>query len=412
MTGTILRHAILGEITRDMTDDLAKIAVGATHQSYVGGYSSAQLAVLKDIASLQVKATRTFGKSRSEVWWVTRRGLQQSTLAAVADFKATWFGDEVVLDVCCGLGSDLIALAKRGPTTGVDLDEDVLAFAAGNLRGGGASAELRHADVMTTPVDQLVGEARFVHVDPDRRVDGKRHTRCDDLVPDWDRLDAILRRCRGGVIKMAPATSLNPEQADSFHRMWIGAGGSVREQTLLQGDVLDHPWIRRFNLIAGTRSAVCLRGGTTHVFAGAEPSSEPSAETTAPSRRQVGEFLIDPDAAIRAAGLTEAFAEHVHAAPVDQFNGFLTADDVEHLPSEWPMATTARVLEVIGCDQRKLRRCFRARNAYPEVIKVRGADQDPAVLHKTLRSCGDHPLGLWIGRNGKQVFAAITERSR
>lgn len=405
MTGTTLRHTILGEITSEMTDDLARIVSGASHESYVGTYSSGQLAVLKDIASLQVKAIRAFGESGSRVWWVTRRGLQQSTQATVADFKASWFGEESVLDVCCGLGRDLIALARRGPTVGIDLDEDVLSFASANLKIAEAQANLRIADVMNTPVDQLVGDAQFVHIDPDRRTDGKRHTRCEDLIPDWNRLGLILHGCRGGVVKLAPATQLHADQVNRFHRMWISAGGSVREQTLLTGDVLDRRWIRDHDLRSGTRSAVCLRDGKTHLFAGVERV----IKSVPTSRNAIGEFLIDLDPAIRAAGLTETFAERVEARPIDQFSGFLTVDDVTPLRSHWRMASVARVLEVVGCDDRKLRRCFRARNGYPEVIKVRGGDQDPAVLFKRLRGCGDKPLGLWIGRNGKRIFAAITE---
>lgn len=405
MKRTPPRHSILGEVTDDTTHDLAQMVSGASHESYVGDYSSAQMAVLKDIASLQVKAIRKFGESGSRAWWVTRHGLQQSTQNTVAELKASWFGDEPVLDVCCGLGSDLIALSRRGPTVGIDLDEDVLSFASANLRVARTDAVLQIADVVKTPSDRLLGEARLVHVDPDRRINGNRHTHCDDLVPDWERLGVILNGCRGGVVKLAPATHLDVEQAGAFHRMWITAGGSVREQTLIAGDVLDHAWIRERGLRPGTRSAVCLRDATTHWFAGSERTSDVSPT----SRKSFGGYLIDPDAAIRAAGLTEAFAERIDAQPIDRYSGFLTVDELAPLRSHWPMMSIGRILEVVGCDDRKLRRCFRARNAYPAVIKVRSADQDPAVLSKRLRACGEQPLGLWIGRNGKRIFAAITQ---
>ncbi|SMP62276.1 Methyltransferase domain-containing protein [Neorhodopirellula lusitana] len=416
-------HAVLSEINETMRDDLSRLTAEDDSRRLQGEYTSSQVAVLRDIASLQTKAKRTFAPNENSdrAWWVTRAGLQQSTQSAVAELKASWFGDAPVADICCGLGSDLIALANRGPVTGIDINPDVLSFAAANARTALtadklAGVKLVQADVTDSEVRSLIGDAELLHIDPDRRAGGTRHTLADDLVPNWQRVTELIAGCDGAVIKLAPATQFEGDRASSgnhesstptassdFHRLWIATGGSVREQTLVCGKIMASDWMQQHQITAGGRSAVCIRDNRTHVYTYHGNLNE-RAPTSGP-----GGYLIDPDASIRAAGLTEAFANEIGASVVHQPSGFLTADDLDKLTPFAELASSAKVLETVGCDERKLKRAFRSLGAFPDVIKVRGADIDPSRLAKRLRPCGELPLGLWIGKEGKRTYAAITE---
>jgi SAM-dependent methyltransferase len=402
-------HSSIGEITRELRARLAELSFDPQSRSKPDSLTSATRAVLIDIAMLQTKAYRTFGTppmnddGNRDSWWVSRVGLQQSTLHVIASLKASWMGQGRVVDLCCGLGSDLIALAHRGNTIGVDNDPDVLAFTAANLQTVNVNAELRCLDVTSEQLDGIIDRSDLLHIDPDRRSDGRRHTQSEGLVPSWSRASELLARCRGGLVKLAPATQLDEEPAATVHRVWISAGGSVREQTVIAGEVLDHAWIREHNMRAGSRSAITIRGSAADVFSPAKDT--PIGGSGAAG--EMGQWIVDPDAAIRAAGLTTAFAFEKRLRLVGDASGFLSSDEATD-SHKWP-AMVARVLEVVGCDDRKLRRVFRARNAYPEIIKVRGVDVDPSVLSKRMKTCGETPLGLWIGRQGKRSYAAITE---
>ncbi|EMI55965.1 class I SAM-dependent methyltransferase [Rhodopirellula sallentina] len=424
MTQSSFEHRTLGEITPELQSRLAELSNDPASKSNQDSFTSAQRAVLVDIASLQVKAKRTFGETSGdgEAWWVTRGGLQQSTHHRVARLKASWMGDRPVVDLCCGLGSDTIALARRGATTGVDIDIDVLSFTQANLDVANVTARLKQVDVETASIDELIGDAERLHIDPDRRADGQRHTNADDLVPSWDRVEALMRATRGGLIKLAPATKLSDEQSASIHRTWIGTGGSVREQTVIFGDVLQNDWVANNGMRAGGKSAITIRNGIAHVYASTKKSealspgatmlpADTHSEKKGTGKRSdiIGQWIIDPDAAIRAAGLTESFARSIGARVVGAASGFLTCDSIDALQPWASLAMAARVVEVVGCDDRKLRRCFRARKAFPDLVKVRGHDLDPAHLSRKMQSCGDQPLGLWIGRSGKRTYAAITE---
>lgn len=410
MSTTPFWHSVLGEMTPELCARLTELSRDPGSKSKPDSLTSARRAVLFDIASLQTKALRTFGMPVQDAaaWWVTRHSLQQSTHHLVAALKASWMGEGHVADLCCGLGSDLIALSRRGPAHGVDNDADVLAFTTANLQSAGVAADLQRDDVATGEPARLIAGAERIHVDPDRRADGQRHTASEDLVPDWSRVGELLRSCRGGLVKLAPATPLPPEAEADIHRTWISAGGSVREQTVIAGEVLDDPWIRARSMVMGGRSAISIRSGVASVFA-----SEAGGDLViAAADVGVGQWIVDPDAAIRAAGLTAAFAAATNSQLVGGPSGFLTCEDPEGLAS-WPeMAHAARVIGIVGCDDRKLRRWFRAHDGYPDVIKVRGGDVDPVVMGRRMRECGQTPMGLWIGRQGKRTYAVITDASR
>ena len=105
-------------------------------------------------------------------------GGEQATDQWVAAYKASRFPAEVpVADLCCGIGGDLLALALRGPVTGVDRDPAVALLAAAD-----ACAVVPQATVMlvATEVESFdVGRFAAWHIDPDRRPEGRRTTRVE-----------------------------------------------------------------------------------------------------------------------------------------------------------------------------------------------------------------------------------------
>ena len=131
-----------------------------------------------------------------------RAGLEQATSAMVAKWKATRFGSAPVLDLCCGIGGDSMALAGRGPCVGVDRDP-VRAFMAAHNAG----IETIVGDVETLPIDRPL-----VHLDPARRDEssGRRSWRLEDLVPGIDVIRRIVDEAEGAAIKLGPGVPMPP----------------------------------------------------------------------------------------------------------------------------------------------------------------------------------------------------------
>ena len=131
-----------------------------------------------------------------------RAGLEQATSEMVAKWKATRFGSDPVLDLCCGIGGDAMALADRGPCVGVDRDP-VRAFMAAHNAG----IETIVGDVETVPIDRPL-----VHLDPARRDEssGRRSWRLEDLVPGIDVIRRIVDEAEGAGIKLGPGLPMPP----------------------------------------------------------------------------------------------------------------------------------------------------------------------------------------------------------
>lgn len=348
---------------------------------------------LLEVAALQPKARLKLGDG---TWWVTDRSLQQATPWQVAAQKASWLADWPVMDLCCGIGGDAMQLAARGRVTAADLDPLLISFAEANVR---KVASCESSEFVCRDVTELeLPPDCAIHVDPDRRRDGARASDPDRYHPDWTQLERMIASTNAAVVKLAPAARIRPTREPS-HRCWISLGGRVREQSLICGDAVRHGGFQ-----PGSVSAMKVRGdGSCARFA-----PRVDRGVSVPEQARPVEYLIDPDASVRAAGLTEAFAAHFGLHTIGGPSGFLTGA-VARLEELSELAIVGRVLWSGSADDRKLRRELRRRDAAATVIKVRGTHHDPAQLIRRYRKCGQQPVTLWLGRSPQRWYAAITE---
>ena len=389
-------------------------------------------AFVTTIANLQTKAVRKLQEPEtdSRIWWVTSKSLQQATAWQVARLKSQWFANHPVFDLCCGIGGDALQLMARGPLVVVDSDPLIAELVAANLEihrvlksdAAGAPASPVEMDSQTVthePTRVICGDVtrlspmrgNWIHIDPDRRpqfnlksgrasrVSATRKSNPEHYLPEWKSVVDLISNSDGSCVKLAPAANPEIQSLSPTHRCWISLSGSVREQTLLSGGVLANS-----GLPESARSAAVVKSdGTTHWFA---PELE-SIVQHAPSTSQPLHWLVDPDPAIRAAGLTETYAAQNRFAVLGHASGFLTSADA---PTPDGVSIFAEVLWSGSCDDRKLRRELRQRNFYPAVVKVRGTDHQPENLMRKYRKCGEQPICLWIGRGKERVFAAFTQK--
>ena len=91
---------------------------------------------------------------------LTRPGLEQATSEQIASWRAQRFDEAAaIVDLCCGIGGDAMALARRRPdrpVTLVDMDPVHLRLAAHNVRQASS----------TTPVNTIQDDVRRVNLTP------------------------------------------------------------------------------------------------------------------------------------------------------------------------------------------------------------------------------------------------------
>ncbi|MBV9292078.1 MAG: methyltransferase domain-containing protein [Frankiales bacterium] len=233
----------------------------------------------------------------------TRAGLEQATTAAVAVHRATRFAEVAgsVLDLCCGIGGDLLAIGRRQHVIGVDRDETTARYAAHNARVGGASASVVVADVHHVRVPS----AGAVFVDPARRTATASGGRRGGYSPD---LDWCLALPAGRVcIKAAPGIdrALVPH---GWETEFVAEGRELKEAAL---------WSPAW--ATGASRATVLAGGAVHSFV-ADHDTGP-AEVRPP-----GGYLLDPSPAVTRAGAVADLATALGAWQIDRRIAFLSAD--------------------------------------------------------------------------------------
>jgi len=368
----------------DLGDELASIIISA--------------------ARLQSKAVAKLGPppinrlDEPGVWWVTEKSIQQATPWQVAQHKANWMAATPIVDLCCGIGGDSIQFANRAHVTCIERDPLVAAMASVNLSRGDRlhAANVLCQDVMTYSMNA----PSQIHIDPDRRKDARRTSTPELYAPAWADVVRLIGTSPA-MIKLAPMAKLDPDELpSSHHRCWISLQRTVREQTLLCGDLVE-----RNDLQPRSRSAIAMSAdATTRIF-----SANPQEDCSTQSASTPESVLVDPDPAIRAAELTEAFAHRHGMLLLGGPSGFLTTGDLDVLSeSARQMAIVAPVLWSGPCDMKKIRKELRSFNARAITAKVRGTDHDPAKILRPLQSTGERPLTLWIGRSNDKVYAALT----
>ena len=311
----------------------------------------------------------------AELWW-TGEALEQATSSVVAAHRAQRF-DAPVLDLCCSVGGDLLALPEG--STGVDLDEARLLLAAENARVLGRRVALVRADVTTL---QPRGD---VFADPARRSGGRRVFDARSYAPPLDLLLGWLPRLRSLGVKVAPGIDHAAVPAGVELEL-VSLRGEVKEAVLWAGAA------RR----GSARSATLLPAGVTLL-------DDP---VPAPGVRPPGRWLLEPDGAVVRAHLVEQVVAAVDGWLLDATIAYVSADE----PVPTPYGTWFEVLEVLPFGLKRLREVLRAYDAGPLVVKKRGTAVEPDVLRKQLGLRGSREVTVVLTRSAGRQLAMVVRR--
>ncbi len=320
--------------------------------------------------------------------FLNREGYEQSSGTEAARHRAAYFPPgEAVLDLCCGIGGDLIELARRGPAYGIDSSPGGAAAAHLNLEALGLVGNGRVACSDVTKLRMGTGMAVF---DPSRRSGGRRTLEPDEFNPPLDFVTEILRHVPSLAVKLSPALDLRKlELARDARVEHVSVEGECREAVLWYGDV--GPLAKR--------TATILPSGATISDDGVSPHIDFSAPQ---------DWLYDPDPAVARSGLVPALAERFGGLMLSAADGYITSHDL-HVT---PFARAYRLIETTTIAPRRINEVLRSLKARCQVVKKRGVQIDPVVLLKELKSYGNREVVVVVGRIGERMFAMICDPER
>ena len=325
-------------------------------------------------ARLRQRAAAKFGAEDAQRMFFTPNGVEQSTRASVAAYRAECFralGVRSVADLCCGIGGDAIALARAGiRVLAVDRDPLTVTVARANARALGLAdlIEVREADV--TEVDTAGHDAVFV--DPARRGGRGRIFDPEACSPplSWA-VGAARKASLAAALKVAPGIPHEavPEDAEAE---WVSDGGDVKEAVLWFGT---RPGAVRATLLPGPRT----------LLGRALPD---------PAVRPVGRYLYEPDGAVIRAHLVAEVAEELDGGLVDATIAYVTSDAL--LPT--PYATAYEITDQLPFNVKKLKALLREREVGTLTVKKRGSAVEPEELRKKVKPSGPHSATVFLTR--------------
>lgn len=344
---------------------------------------------------LRSRAKAKFGPLADQMFF-TPAGLEQATRAPVAAYRARRIADRVasatapVADLCCGIGADLLALARAGLSVeGVDQDPLTVAVAEANIAAAGLAgrAQVRLGDA--TQVRSA--EYAAVFCDPARRSHRGRVFDPRAYSPAWDTVVALAQAAPAGCVKAAPGL---PHESipDGTAAEWISVDREVKETTLWFGALAEGTPSRQATLVRTKPGSgeVEIITVVDHRL-GTPPLSRPLR------------YLYEPDNAVVRSHLVAEAAAAVNGSLLDPAIAYLTSDSLVRTP----LCQVYEVREVMPFSLKRLRAALRERNVGTVTIKKRGSAVDVERLRRDLKLRGSETAVVVLTRFGSRPYCLL-----
>lgn len=328
---------------------------------------------------LREKAKRKFVKA-DEMFFVAQ-ALEQASHEEVAQYHATLFPSEaLVVDLTCAIGGDLVALAKRGPVKGFDLESERVWCASMNLAANSLEGHVEVADSMQIPWD-----FEYAFADPSRRIGDRRTLSIDEFEPDPVILSQKLRQLKLGVIKLTPMLPDDILESLGDRIEFISHRGECKEALVFCGmSDFEHG-----------RFAVHIESGEV---LGENPLSH-SLETPL-------KFVIEPDPAlIRIHGLG-----HLGTYLLGN-SRYVVANELEKVRPLHHWCKLYTVLDHGSFDPKHLKQKLKLFGGGQPELKQSGADLDLIQLQKQLKQPGNATTIVIFYKVGLSVRYAIVKKT-
>ncbi len=373
---------------------------------------------------LFVARERAEGKlPQADRWWLSRRGLEQSSHQLVARWRARRIARRIqsgftVHDGTCGLGMDALALLEASSAAGFqvvasDRDPVTAGLAARNLATFDWPGRVLCAEALSRAV-----QAEYALFDPDRRsgTGGDERRRSDPRFgsPNLGALIERSQELRGTVWKLAPGVPIQDlEELRALARetrlewMAVGRGREVAETCVLTGELAEH---------AGRRSAVLLRGGLQAEFSSTAP--DPELDPLDAHDLDDLTWIGIPHPSLIAARLLGSAGTELGARPLGPGLGWFGAGGVApggaatQGGASAPFWRIYRILDTCPADRKRIRSLLARHGIGPLQALTRGHPVAAAEIEKRHSSANGKKGTLLVARTTRGQRAYLVEETR
>jgi hypothetical protein len=296
--------------------------------------------------------------TRADRMLFTKEALEQATHEQVAAYHASRFPAGVlVADLTAGIGADFMALARRGPTLGFEIDPERAQCARHNASLVGDEINIQAVNCLDAP-----WTFEYAFADPSRRAGGRRLLKPQDFAPDPKALAERFRPLHLAALKLSP---MLPDA-------YLGSFGGSLEFVSFRGECREAlVWLGKTS--RPSRQAV-LVGSEERLDSGEAPQQMDTPER----------FILEADpAAIRGHCLGALCAQQSLIALGDS-NGYLTG--AREVFSPW--LTCYEVCSPATGDLKKLQRFLLDAGAAAVEVKSRAPGIAVEVLKRRLSRKG------------------------
>jgi hypothetical protein len=328
------------------------------------------VAAATEQAALRARAAGRLRDASSML--LTAAGVAQATSAVVAAHRAKRIAASAssVVDLCCGIGSDLRELvAGDVHAVGIDRDETHAWCASYNSGAPVAVADVR--DVRLTGVDA-------VYVDPARRSGDRRGGSEPPL--SWCQALPVDRVA----VKAAPGLALD-DVAAGWEVEFVAEGRDLKEACL---------WSPAWASSPAARRATVLPAGVSLL---ADPSTPPAPV------RPPGRYVVDPSPAVTRAGAVADLAALLGSWQIDRRIAFLCND----LPTPTPYGRLLEVAASLPFGVKPLTAELRRLDVGAVDLRRRGLAGDVDDLRRRLRPRGSRHAVVLLTRVADKPWALV-----
>jgi len=327
---------------------------------------------------LREKALKKF--ELAEEMFFVGQALEQSSHEEVARYHGSLFPEGVlVADLTCSIGSDLIALAKRGQATGFDLDAERIWCAKKNLEVHGLDSQVLAADSM-----EIEWDFEYAFVDPARRVGSRRTLSIEEFQPNPPLIASRFNNLKLGVMKLTPMLQDDILESLGSRIEFVSHHGECKEALVFGGTEVGEPGKWAVHIESGERLGVAPVGSTV---------DSPL------------EFIFDPDPAlIRVHGLGNLGASGLGSS------SYLTAADIGDSIKHKAWRKAYQVLHSGVFDVGEIKRRLKDLGCSQPELKQSGANLDLIQLQKKLKQPGQEIFNVLFYKVGKSLRYAIAKK--